>query len=81
MLNNTTDAIIAHDEIKGISALDDMLSFYSDRFKEIHGIRPRWIYDWNMRTVCAEIDLLDLEEIEAPQPTAGEGWSYTGGAL
>jgi hypothetical protein len=75
---NQTDAIIAHDAAKAISALDDMKGFFSDRYKDAYGMRPRFHGDWDMATVCREIDRLDgVEAPEPPMPTSGEGWALT----
>lgn len=64
--------------------------YYSDYFKSVEGIRPRWASDYSIPELESSIALLDAREHECmcpdcfhgdpckeTMPTEGEGWSFT----
>jgi len=60
----------------------DLESIYSDLFKEVCGVRPRWIGNWSDEELQQEIEILyqmelDIDEPEDSFPTAGNGWAFT----
>ena len=43
---------------------DDILSYVSDTYKEIHGVRPRWIYNDSTKDLCEMAESLGREADE-----------------
>jgi hypothetical protein len=77
-----TCVVIGHDEFGPVTDGDNCprcvaYSDYSDSYKSVHGIRPRWAADWPVAMLVASLRGLwsDERASEPMVPCAGQGWA------
>ena len=53
--------LVPTDEYLALPEIEKLAGEYSDLYKSVHGIRPRWTTDWTVEEYKAELDSLYAE--------------------